>query len=55
MFSPCQFHVFVFIGTLEGGLLSQSTPCGTKWALVYFFRLYSTSAEGLYKCPYFGH
>ena len=41
MFSPCQFHVYVSIGTLESDLLSQSTPCGTKW------KLYSTSAEGL--------
>ena len=35
MFSPCQFHVYVSIGTLESDLLSQSTPCGTKWILVY--------------------
>ena len=32
-------------GTLESDLLSQSTPCGTKWILVYLLRLYSTSAE----------
>ena len=28
MFSPCQFHVYISIGTLESDLLSQSTPCG---------------------------
>ena len=26
MFSPCQFHAYVSIGTLESDLLSQSTP-----------------------------
>ena len=31
IFSPCPFHVFVFIGTLESGLLSQRIPCETKW------------------------
>ena len=46
-FSPCQFQVYISIGTLESDLLSQSTPCGTKWTLVYLLRLYSTSAEGL--------
>ena len=30
MFSPCQFHVYVSIGTLESDLLPQSTPCETK-------------------------
>ena len=29
MFSPCQFQVYLSIGTLESDL-SQSTPCGTK-------------------------
>ena len=47
MFSPCQFHVYVSIETLEGDLLSQSIPCGTKMILVYQLRLYSTSAKGL--------
>ena len=47
MFSPCQFHVNVSIGTLVSDLLSQSTPCGTKWILVYLLRLYSASAGGL--------
>ena len=42
-----QFHVYVSIGTLESELLSQSTPGGTKWTLVYLLTLYSTSAEGL--------
>ena len=37
MLSPCYFHVYVSIGALESDLLSQSTPCGTKWALVYLF------------------
>ena len=46
IFSPCQLQVYVSIGTLESDLLSQSTPCGTKWTLVYLFRLYSTSAAG---------
>ena len=43
MFSPCQFQVYISIGTLESDLLSK----GTKWTLVYLLRLYSTSAEGL--------
>ena len=47
MFSPCQFQVYISIGTLKSNLLSQSTPCGTKWTLVYLVRLYITSAEGL--------
>ena len=38
MFSPCQFHVYVSIGTLASDLLSQSTPCGTKWILVLFIK-----------------
>ena len=51
MFSPCQFHVdvYVSIGTLESHLLPQSTPRGTIWILVYLLRLYSTSAEGICK------
>ena len=48
MFSPCQFQVYISIGTLESDLLSQSTPCGTKLTLVYLLRLCSTSAEGFY-------
>ena len=48
MFSPYQFQVYVIsTGTLESDLLSQSTPCGTKWTFAYLLRLYSTSAEGL--------
>ena len=35
MFSHCQFHVFVSMGTLKSDLLSQSTTCGTKWTTVY--------------------
>ena len=46
IFSSCQFQVYISIGTLESDL-SQSTPCRTKWKLVYLLRLYSTSAEGL--------
>ena len=30
MFSLCQFHAYVSIGTLDSDLLSQSTPCGNK-------------------------
>ena len=37
--SPCQFHVYVSIGTLESDLLSQSTPCGTKWTLIIIYLL----------------
>ena len=33
MFSVCQIHLYVSIGTLESDLLSQSIPCGTKWYL----------------------
>ena len=51
IFFPYQFQVYIFIGTLESDLLSQSTPCGTKWILVYLLRLYSTSAEGLVLQP----
>ena len=49
MFSPCHFHVYVYvsIGALESDLLSQSTPCGTKWTLVNLLWLYSTSTECL--------
>ena len=43
MFSPCQFQVYISIGTLESDLLSQST---TKWTLVYLLRLYSTDMLG---------
>ena len=43
MFSPCQFQVYIYIGTLESDLLSQST---TKWTLVYLLRLYSTDMLG---------
>ena len=39
--------IYVSIGTLESDLLSQSTPGGTKWILVYLLRLYSTGAECL--------
>ena len=28
-------YIYISIGTLESDLLSQSTPCGTKWTLVY--------------------
>ena len=42
MFTPCQFHVYVSIGTLESDLLSLCTPCGTKWILLYLLRHYST-------------
>ena len=34
MFSPCQFQVYISIGTLESDLLSESTPCGTIMVFV---------------------
>ena len=34
MFSPCQFQVYISIGTLESDLLSQSTPCETKCTML---------------------
>ena len=49
MFS-CQFHVYVSIGTLESDSLSQSTPCGTKWTLVYLLRLPRSSHIGVIPC-----
>ena len=39
MFSNCKFHVYVSIGTLESSLLSQSTPCGTKWIFIKALQL----------------
>ena len=32
------FHVLASIGTLESDL-SQSTPCGTKWAFLFILKV----------------